>query len=495
VNTPALSEQCESKGKNGNDMIKKALIIAAGQGSRLRKNGKDTPKPLQKVAGVPLLKRILLTSIRSGINEFVIVVGYRKNEVVKAVQAWDLGARISFVENPDWKKPNGYSVLAAKAHLKENFVLMMSDHIFSQQTLEALCEAPLRDNEALLAVDYNITGVFDLDDATKVVVHNQKVQDIHKKLTRYNAVDTGMFLASPALFDVLEKAIQTKEGSLSDAVGFLALENKMGAFDIGKGFWQDVDTPETLKHAEKILINACRKPTDGVISRNINRPISLFISRLLVKTGLSANHVTGLTTLVGILSGVFVARGDYLNALIGAFLFNLASILDGCDGEISKLKLTDSKLGQWLDTLSDNTTYLCFFVGVVVGVAGQGSPHIFISGGLALFGLLMSLAVMFFYLIRNTKSGSLLAVQKDFQTSTNGRFLKRFFRSIQFMVKRDFFALLFLVLAAFNQLEAILWIIVVGANLVWMVLMSTKLGLFKAPPSVVEESVQSHREA
>jgi len=462
-------------------MIKKGLIIAAGSGSRLRRKEGDIPKPLRKVAGLRLIERIILTAKKSGISEFVIVVGYQKEKIIQTLSAERLGVKITFVENPDWQKSNGLSVLAARSHLKENFVLLMSDHIFDYQILKRFRETPLGNNRVLLAVDSELDSIYDMDDATKVEVKENKIVSIGKALKNYNSVDIGMFIATPYLFEALEEA-KNKKGdcSLSDGIQILAQRDEMGTYDIGKGFWQDVDTGLALKHAEKKLFDACRKPTDGFISRNFNRHISLWISRFLVKTNLSANHVTGLTSLVGILSGVFVARGDYWNVLLGAFLFKLSSILDGCDGEISKLKLSDSKVGQWLDTISDNLTYVFFIIGMVIGLARQGDPWIAVTGTMTFFGLAMTLLVMFIYLIRHTNSGSLLSIQKDFQKNKGG-VLKRFLSNIQFMLKRDFFSLLFLFLAALGELKIILWLCLIGSNIAWMVLLKTRLGLFKSP--------------
>jgi choline kinase/phosphatidylglycerophosphate synthase len=462
-------------------MVRKALIIAAGQGSRLRKNEKDAPKPLRKVAGLPLLERTIRTCKRAGISEFVIVVGFDKDRIINGVNAKRLGVKIDFVENTDWEKSNGLSVLAAKDHIHENFILLMSDHIFDQKVLEKLIETPLRDKTALLAVDYKIDSIFDIPDATKVVVENDQVKAIDKSLPEYNAIDTGMFLMSPEVFEALEAVKVNGDCALSDGIRNLAAEGTMGTFDIGDGTWQDVDTKPALKHAEKMLFDKCRKPTDGVISRHFNRKVSLLISRVLIKTGISANHATGFTSLVGILSGVFASLGGYWNVLIGAFLFKAASILDGVDGEVSKLKLSDSKAGQWFDTASDNFTYICFVIGIIVGLARTGDPLIGITGPVTLFGLGMTILMLVTYIVRNTSSGSLLAAQKDFQNAKGGK-VKKFFSKIQFTIKRDFFALLFLFFAVIGQPTLIVWCCLIATNVTWMVLLNTMLRVPK--PSV-----------
>lgn len=448
-------------------MTKKGLIIAAGNGSRLSRGEGDIPKPLRKVAGLSLIKRIILTAKQGGISEFVIVVGYQKERIIQALQSDNLGVKIEFVENKEWKKSNGISVLAAQPYLNENFILLMSDHLFDWKSLASLRQTPLGQNKVLLAIDRRIDSVFDLDDATKVTIEGSQVKQIGKNLNSYNAVDTGMFLASPELFSALEEATHDGNVSLSDGIQLLAKKGQMGTFDIGGAFWQDVDTKESLEYAEKYLLKNCRKATDGAISRNFNRYVSLGITRLFINTPLTANQMTFITTLIGVLSAWLAAQGNYWPVLCGALLFKLTSILDGCDGEISKLKMTQSKRGQWLDTLSDNSTYLLFMIGVIFGLENRGYPYARLGGTLALFGLSMSLFVMFYYLVRYTNSGSLVEIQKNFKFP------------LQFMIKRDFFALLFLGLALLGQSQLILWACVVGSNAAWIVLLSSRLGLFK----------------
>lgn len=454
-------------------MINKALIIAAGHGSRLRKNDQDTPKPLQKVGGLPLIQRIILTAKKAGIEEFHIVVGYRKEEIIEFCQKHDFGVKINFIDNPDWKKSNGYSVLKAKDHIKENFVLLMSDHVFEPKTLEKFKNSDLKDNSALLAVDYKINEIFDMDDATKVYEDGEKILKIGKEIPEYNCIDTGMFILTPKFLDILSHIKNEKEDfSLSDGIQILAEKKQMGTWDIHDGFWQDVDTPEALSYAENKLFEACRKETDGIISKHFNRHISLGISKTIINTPISANFMTLITSIVGILSGVFMAQGEYFWMVMGAIFFKLSSILDGCDGEISKLKLTQSQTGAWLDTLSDNFTYVIFLVGICIALFKQGHPHIVFMSGLAGFGLLMSLGIMFFYLVKNKKDGTLLAIQEEFHAESKKSFIKNILSKLQFMTKRDFFSVVFLILTILGRIDIILWGYLISTNIVWMALLT-----------------------
>lgn len=457
-------------------MIDTGLIIAAGAGSRLADDS-GVPKPLRRVCGMPLLQRAILSAAKAGLKKIYVVVGFDKDKIISFLESRPWPVAVETIENPDWRKSNGLSVLAAKSVIRGNFVLMMSDHVFSLPLVQKVCAEDLGGMAAKLAVDYKIPQVFDLEDATKVEVQDGFVKAIGKGLVQFNAIDTGLFLMSPDIFTALEAARSEKGGdcSLSDGVLALAKRQAMGVCDIGGEFWQDVDTPQSLAHAEKTLLKACRKPTDGIVSRNFNRFISLFISSRLVKTPLTANQVTFFVTLVGLASGYFASKGSYGAYLLGAFLFKWASILDGVDGEMSKLRLTDSKLGQWLDTLGDNLTYVVFIVGTVIGVSKRPdlgvSPYV---GYAALAGLSALLVTMFTILISSTDSGSLLAIQKDFTTGEKKSFFAKLWGKIYFVIKRDFFAALFLVLAVFDKPHWILFLIALATNIAWVVILQSR---------------------
>ncbi len=461
-------------------MVSQAVILAAGNGSRLKRSQDDVPKPLRKVCGLTLIKRAILNLKLSGISEVLIVVGYKGDEIVESLQNdSSIGVKLQFIYNPDYQKSNGLSLLAAKPYLKNEFLFLMADHIFDRRAIEKILHAPFEEDTCLLGVDYNLNEIFDLEDATKVNVQSGKVASIGKEIKDYNAFDTGIFRTKPAFVELIEKIYQSKgDVSISEGVRALILEQKMGTCDISEFFWQDVDTPQALHYAENFLFKQLRKPTDGWISQNINRRISLNITRFLIRTNLSANHVTGLVTLIGVLSGYFVAKAHYWEVALGGVLFNLASVLDGCDGEVSKLKLSQSKMGEWLDTVGDNLTYLSFFLGVMVGAYRQTHSHwIMLESWMVAFGILMTLLVLFYYLLRHTSSGSLLAVEKEVKRESKksgGNIFLKNLSKIQFMMKRDFFALFFMTLCLLNQLPLILHLALIGSNLTWIVVLAMK---------------------
>ncbi len=232
------------------------VVLAAGFGSRLREEDPGRLKPLTEVAGRPLMLRTLDTLAAAGCDRAVIVVGFQGARVEAAIaSAYDGPLALSFVENPHYDLANGVSVLAARPAVGDDpFVLTMADHVFSEAFARIAAATTPPDSGAALLVDRNIDAVFDLDDATKVRTDGDRIVAIGKALDAYDAIDTGMFVATAGLFDALEAVRRaTGDASLSDGVARLCAEDRMRAVDVHGAFWQDVDTPQMLAHAEARL--------------------------------------------------------------------------------------------------------------------------------------------------------------------------------------------------------------------------------------------------
>ena len=153
-----------------------------------------------------------------------------------------------------YQKQNGLSVLAARPFIEGGFILTMADHVFGDEVMVLAGSYVPAPGHAALLVDYKLDSILDVDDATKALVEDGNIIAIDKKLADFNAVDTGVFVCTDGLMDVLQ-ALDDENGdaSLSDGVRRLAAFGRMHALDIGDGFWQDVDTPEMMGHAERVL--------------------------------------------------------------------------------------------------------------------------------------------------------------------------------------------------------------------------------------------------
>ena len=235
--------------------------------------------------------------------------------------------------------------------------------------------------------------------------------------------------------------------------------------------WHKVIAPEDLPEAERKLDTWLVKPTDGLFARN-NRRMSIPISRVLIKLPLSPNMVTLLVLGVSIAAGVFFARGGYWNTLLGAALSVAASILDGCDGEVARLKLQSTKFGCWLETVCDYLYYLFVFGGMAVGLTrSSGTKSFLVWGGLLCFGAIMSfLAVSF---TRQRLSGlqpeKFLSVwQKKAETRRSNPLLY-LGRHTEFIIRRCFFPYALLFFSVVNLTKFAFIATALGANVVWVI--------------------------
>ena len=238
-----------------------AVILAAGQGQRLRAGKACSElKPLTMLLGMTLLERCVRSCEAIGVSECYVVGGYEHAQLLPHIA--ELNTRydmhVQAVENPAWAEGNGVSALAAEPYVKQAFFLLMCDHIFDSAILQQLIAASRHTDACLLAVDQRIDQVFDCEDATKVHLQGQRITAIGKELTRYDGVDTGLFLCRPVLFKALARARAQGDGSLSGGIRQLIATDMMQAVPIGEHFWLDIDTPESLAHAERSLRQAVR---------------------------------------------------------------------------------------------------------------------------------------------------------------------------------------------------------------------------------------------
>lgn len=226
------------------------LIIAAGLGSRLSEI--SSSKPLAPVAGMPLIEHVVRAAAAGGATAFWVVTGHEAERVEDFLA--DLAARtghpIVKLRLADWQRLNGHSVLAGARAIQGDYLLTMADHLFDPAIVRALIAAPPA--PLTLAVDRDVNGpLVDLDDATKVELAGDSIRRIGKALDRYDAIDTGLFRATPALAEALRAAIAAgSAGSLSEGVQRLADEGRASIVDVTGLRWIDVDDPAALAKAE-----------------------------------------------------------------------------------------------------------------------------------------------------------------------------------------------------------------------------------------------------
>jgi 1L-myo-inositol 1-phosphate cytidylyltransferase / CDP-L-myo-inositol myo-inositolphosphotransferase len=384
--------------------VVRGLVLASGKGSRLG-TPRGQVKPLVSVAGVALLERAVRNLVDVGVDEVVVVVGYRAEKIEQfcAGLSVRLGASVRCVRNARFDEGNGLSVLAAEEALGcEPFLLVMADHVLDRSILCSLVGSELPSDGAVLAVDYSVgaAGGVDLDDVTRVRTDGRLIRDIGKGICSFDAFDTGAFLCTRGVFDALRDAVAAGETSLSAGMHRLADQGRLERCDVSGARWVDVDTRRDLRMASRWLLARGGKERDGAVAK-VNRILSCrVITPLLlsVAPGLRPDTVTMLAAVVGLSATAAILAGWLL---VAALAVQLASILDGADGEIARVAHRGSRFGAFLDPMLDRVVDGLLFSAAGLYLAAQ------VGGGVAA-GMLGVLATVGHLLVSYSTSRAAL---------------------------------------------------------------------------------------
>lgn len=232
------------------------VILAAGNGLRMKGNGVPTPKVLLRVGGMHLVERAILTLHAAGIERIRLVVGLEADRLLRAVDAMESlrGLWIEPVRCEDCQIGNGASLRAGSRDLDEPFVVTMADHVLCVEMVQELVDAARRAPDLPhLLVDPDPDNVFDLDDATKVQTRRGAIAAIGKELDVYDVIDTGVFHFPAGAGSLIDRWVDEGACSVSDIVNAFMRRDTFGTVTASRAIWQDVDTPAMARQAEKLL--------------------------------------------------------------------------------------------------------------------------------------------------------------------------------------------------------------------------------------------------
>lgn len=356
------------------------VVLAAGTGARLA-NG---CKPLTRVAGVTLLERAVSTLRAAGVQHVIVVVGHAKELVQRFV--CERGLDVELVENADFERGNGSSALVGGRVAGGRFLVAMADHIVELAAVAQVVACPAR---FAVAVDSE-PRYCDVAEATKVRLDGDRLVELGRGLERFDAVDAGMFVCDADLLSVAERALARGEGSWNAVKRRCIAEgHEVEVVDLQGAFWIDVDTRPEARRAERLLVQrAAAKRADGAVARYLNRRLSHPLSLLLLRLGVSPSAVTIASFLLTLVAAAALALGSLwpLALIAGGVLVQLASVVDGVDGEIARASLRASPFGGFLDSVLDRAGDAAVLVGLAVAAGLDTASSAALAA--ALFGTL-----------------------------------------------------------------------------------------------------------
>jgi len=221
------------------------------------------------------------------------------------------------------------------------------------------------------------------------------------------------------------------------------------------------------KQMENRLLAGLVKDTEGIMSRLVNRRISLAVTRRLMNRNVTPNQMTWVSMGIGLFGALFFLLPGQSAQIAGALLFLLHSILDGCDGELARLKFMESRAGGVFDYWSDNIVHVAVFACIGAGWAMHGGEsQVWLFSLLAVGGTLISAWLVFEHTMRDKKGNGPLYTSVS---GGNGNFM--LVRIADMLSRRDFIYLVVL-LAIFGKIHWFLVMTAVGAPVYAMVLLA-----------------------
>ena len=236
----------------------KAVVLAAGKGTRLRPLTDDKPKGMVEVDGKPILTHCLDKLIDLGAEEFVVVVGYMKEKIIQYYGDEYEGVPITYSHQRE-QKGLAHALLTVEDHIDDDFMLILGDNIFNANLKDVVRRQQEDRADAAFLVeevpweDASRYGVCDTNKYGEIVEVIEKPDDPPS-----NLVMTGFYTFTPAIFHACHLVQPSNRGEyeISEAIDLLIRSGRtIDAIKL-EGWRMDIGYPEDRDEAEKRLKEA-----------------------------------------------------------------------------------------------------------------------------------------------------------------------------------------------------------------------------------------------
>ena len=235
----------------------KAVVLAAGQGTRLRPLTDTRPKPLVPVAGTPIVEHVL-DAARSVVDGFVLVVGYQEEAVANHIGDSFHGVPVEYVTQTE-QKGTADAVASVEEHVSDRFLVLNGDVIFEDSLVRSLADGNGHAIATKPVPDPSSYGVVSVDDGelTELV---EKPAD-----PPTNLANLGLYAFDPSVFDAIDTVEESERGEfeITDAIEYLVSKGEPVQVVEHEGHWLDVGYPWDVLSATGILLEEQGREIDG----------------------------------------------------------------------------------------------------------------------------------------------------------------------------------------------------------------------------------------
>ena len=346
---------------------------------------------LTRIGGLTLFQRTVFTLQRGGISQIFALVGDEEAELRSLIHADDrVQAVIRWLPTREFPSSDSETWETLASELKSSCLILGCHMVFSPALIESIREES-RDGRVVVAIGrpgepgwMRNPGVLMRADASSTGMSHRVV--FHDSLGRPHAAsqESGEGLAPAADLVVLPPRLMgisgawntPETGPIRLALEQAAAEGVVQTVSASAHGYVDVRGENGESRAEQMLFQSfqtVKESLDGLIDRFVNRKFSALFTRGFIRLGLSPNTITILSMMIGLAGAACFATGSYEFGVVGALLFQLAVIIDCCDGEVARLTFAESPFGQELDIIADNIVHMAIFAGVAWGSYLTGS--------------------------------------------------------------------------------------------------------------------------
>jgi UDP-N-acetylglucosamine diphosphorylase/glucosamine-1-phosphate N-acetyltransferase len=242
-------------------MIKNALILAAGKGTRMWPLTENTPKPLLPLGGLPIIERQIQELKKIGVENLYLLIGYRMKEISDYLNDIDLGVNITYIIQEE-QKGTGHAVNQAKGKINGNFYCLNGDTVINAENLERLGK-----NKNKLTM--MITKVADGSNFGVVESKNgYLVSIVEKGISGESMINAGIFLFNEKIFTAIEGIDKSIRGEyeLTDALG--SISDQIHVIEY-QGQWKDIGNPWELISANEEYMNDKFENIEGIVESRV----------------------------------------------------------------------------------------------------------------------------------------------------------------------------------------------------------------------------------
>jgi bifunctional UDP-N-acetylglucosamine pyrophosphorylase/glucosamine-1-phosphate N-acetyltransferase len=246
----------------------KAIILAAGEGTRLRPLTSNIPKPLLLVAGKPFLTHVLEALKEAGVSEVSILVGWKANRIKEFYGDGSvLGMKIAYMEQKE-RLGTADAVRYAKGLGDGSFICLNGDVVVSGSDLQAMRALNERTGSTVMgAVEVENPASFGV-----IEERNGKLVKIIEKPKRppSHLINAGMFVFNPGIFEAIDQIGRSPRGEyeITDALNLLSAKREVELHRLATE-WIDVGRPWDLLRANEIFMSRLERKVEGEVEENV----------------------------------------------------------------------------------------------------------------------------------------------------------------------------------------------------------------------------------